>query len=654
MSSNSSSDYLRIDLTENATEFIANMQYSKRHKILEIQFLERYDKQKVHSFFDAANLQKSYKDLRKKIGQRVSITDSDFLEIEETILNNIIKFEAPIMEVDIGHVNIEPAPKLEISFEEWQKILQEKYQILIETTFKNFSDVWQAIEFSLSVKNVLHIQGNTLPFIGVVLGPPSSSKTLALEMLRKLTVTFYTDNFTAKSFVSHNTSVSQEQLAKIDMLPKIKNKLFITPELAPLFSGKDEDLLNILGIVTRIADGHGYESDSGAYGHRGYNEGIMFAWIGAAVEIPRKVYKHLSVLGPKLYFIRMVTKNKTESDYLNELKYGNFDQSKEEVEKSLLDYLKWFDYCPVGDYESSIMKVKCESSKDDDHSLRAIIKLGELLARLRGFAQTWETHGTQGSDYGFSKPNIENPSRAITNLRNLARGHALSKGRLSITFDDIPLVIRTVLSTAPIERVMVFDLLLNKKGKLTTTEIETHLNVSGPTASRTMTELKILGLVVMRKENENVYNSVQSIHLKNEFKWFLSDEFKSLREGFNPEKFVEKEKCKEKSPPPTLKKYDDGEDLSFEYLENIAWIEFKQIEANELTYEKGFLVVEHTNLRNAILRNPDAKNMKITEEAADILIDKLLESGMLSKIREGWYYRTTKDNEDNAAAVAAS
>ncbi|HEU5120539.1 MAG TPA: hypothetical protein VFT71_06100, partial [Candidatus Nitrosocosmicus sp.] len=228
--------------------------------------------------------------------------------------------------------------------------------------------------------------------------------------------------------------------------------------------------------------------------------------------------------------------------------------------------------------------------------------------------------------------------------------HALSKGRLSITIDDIPIIIRTALSTAPVERVIVFDLLLKKNGKLTTTEIEEFLEVSEPTALRTMTELKVLGLVDKKKEIEDTYNSIQSIQLKKEFKWFLSEEFKKLRDSFVPEKF--EQRCKEKSPPPTLKKIDDEQDFDFEYLKQIAWLEFKQIEASEITYVKDHLVVEHKNLRNAILRNPDALNMKITKEAADISIDILLKQGMISKIMDGWYYRTTRD-EDNSAVAAA-
>lgn len=118
-------------------------------------------------------------------------------------------------------------------------------------------------------------------------------------MLRDAPNTFYTDSFSAKSFVSHNTSVPKKELKNIDLLPKIKDKVFLSPELSPTFSKKDDELIEIIGIFIRVLDGKGYESDTGAHGHRGYVGEFMFVWIGAAVEITRKVHKHLSTLGPK-------------------------------------------------------------------------------------------------------------------------------------------------------------------------------------------------------------------------------------------------------------------------------------------------------------------------------------------------------------------
>ena len=52
------------------------------------------------------------------------------------------------------------------------------------------------------------------------------------------------------------------------MLPKLNNNIFLTPELAPMFTAKNKDLLKMMGIITRIADGDGYASSSGAQGHR--------------------------------------------------------------------------------------------------------------------------------------------------------------------------------------------------------------------------------------------------------------------------------------------------------------------------------------------------------------------------------------------------
>ena len=46
----------------------------------------------------------------------------------------------------------------------------------------------------------------------------------------------------------------------------------------------------------------------------------MFTMIGAAVDIPLKVYKHLSTLGPKLYFLRLPRVEHSEDYYLENMK----------------------------------------------------------------------------------------------------------------------------------------------------------------------------------------------------------------------------------------------------------------------------------------------------------------------------------------------
>lgn len=431
--------------------------------------------------------------------------------------------------------------------DEWQEGLKEKYTLLRQVADSNIPNSWHSLEFVLSVKSILNIKDCTLPFAGVILGAPSSNKTVSIELFRGSRQSFYTDKFTAKSFVSHTTGVKKEELPDVDLLPKIKDKFLLTPELGPLFSSRDEDLVENLGILTRVLDGHGYESDSGAHGHRGYNGEYMFVQVGAAVDIPRKVYKYLGTLGPKLYFLRVPKNVKTEADYYSQLKNDDFGEKNKAIRAALVDYLRWFDRCPYAEKVNGIQKISWDSGKDEKDAVYAIIRLAKLLAHLRGVIPTWETHDTEGSEYAYAIPTIEEPDRAMTQLRNLARGHALSEGRNYITMEDLSIVVKVVLSTAVIERVKVFDLLLKHDGRLTTSQITAALNTTSPTARRTMTEFKALGLVAMQDSVDQNKNTVKEITLKPEFSWFLESQFQNLRHGF--ELVVEAEEPKAKAPP---------------------------------------------------------------------------------------------------------
>ena len=318
------------------------------------------------------------------------------------------------------------------------------------------------------------------------------------------------------------------------MLPKIKNNLFLTPELAPTFVLKEDDLMQVLGIMTRILDGHGYESDTGAHGHRGYNEKIMFTWIGAAIDIPPKVYRHLTMLGPKMYFYRLSKARKKEEDCYDQLN-DDFEKKIKEIKVALFEYLKWFEIAPQVVHEKGLpSKIQWDFVKDEDLAKRYIFRLAELLSHLRGVVPPWQTKDTQGTNYAYGVSTIEEPDRARKQLYNLARGHALKEGRNYITPEDISLIIQVVLSTASIERVTLFDLLIANNGNMTTSQITKLLNVTPHTAHRTMTELKALELVEETTQGEQ-QNSEKQITLKPVFDWFVSEEFRLLRQGFTPE-----------------------------------------------------------------------------------------------------------------------
>jgi hypothetical protein len=232
--------------------------------------------------------------------------------------------------------------------------------------------------------------------------------------------------------VSHNSAVKRDKLKDVDMLPKIKNKFFLAPELAPIFSSEDKDLIQLLGMLTRVLDGHGFESDSGAQGHRACKGEYMFTMLGAAVDIPHKVYKHLSALGPKLYFLRLPKVDHDEGYYLNNMKIG-FQDKIRDIRTALYEYLTRFDMNPeILAEEGMPPKVPMNFEKDEELACKHIVQLARLLGPLRAAVPTWETRDTQGSLYAYSIPNIEEPSRAVTILHNLAAGHALSMAGVAV------------------------------------------------------------------------------------------------------------------------------------------------------------------------------------------------------------------------------
>ena len=228
----------------------------------------------------------------------------------------------------------------------------------------------------------------------------------------------------------------------------------------------------------------------------------------------------------------------------------------------MIEYLEYFNTNPQIILDNNnYPKIPLNRAKDLELAHRYIIRLAKLLARLRAIVPTWETKDTQGSGYAYGLANIEDPSRAITQLSNLARGHALSQGREYITLADIPIIANVVLSTASIERVTIFQLLISNNGNLSTQQIIQGLNTTKPTALKTMTELQAIGLVRMYGDESEGYNSKKEIELRSEYKWFLTDEFKELvgwcKEKCTPRpSYICKEKCTPRLPPMPMLLYD--------------------------------------------------------------------------------------------------
>jgi DNA-binding Lrp family transcriptional regulator len=604
-------------------------------------------------------------------------------EAQEDAAKEVQRIETLAKHKVLDEINELRAVYAGVSSEEWRTGLLNRFDKLKQTVQKNIPDLWVGLEFELSCMRVLNIHGCTLPIIAIILGRAAGGKTQVISLIRQWPFAYYTDTHSSKSWVSHTTSVKNpEDLEKIDMLPMVKNRIFCTPEWAPIFTLREEDLRAALGVITRIADGQGLASNSGVYGRRAYEGTHMFTWIGAAVDVPHLVYKVLGTLGQKLYFFRLPFKEVTTNNVNAELG-SNFNAKFNSIQAALFDYHKWFEIGPdlvhddtdgenedeaLADYEkdlrfkpgvpgnqfkfhddddvvwkevmkkkklaaerrevkgrgSRLLKMKWDSDKDDPKAKMCIAELAVLLSHLRCDVQTW-SEGGGGTDIGYSPSLPEHPQRAAEILFNLAKGHALLYGRNYVTMEDIPTTVKTVMSTAQIDRVKIFSLLLaDGKNWLPTSKIIESFHISPQTARRRMKEFEVIGLV---DEEYSGSSHELAIKLKPKFSWFLSEEFNQVRAGFEPADYRKYLKEKEKQDDDVASEMADPEtpsnDYAFAYEKMIVFdkvfdelVRESQISAN---MEADKDTVGRGELRNRLVSS-GVFNLKDASSIIDIML----------------------------------
>lgn len=405
-------------------------------------------------------------------------------------------------------------PKSKIEIDEWRGIIGD-----------HFPDLLFPAEAGLSVIGQLLIEDIKNPFALVYVDVPSSGKTITLNFFSSAKDLIYTtDNFTPASFVSHSANRKEEDLEKNDMLPQIQYRTMIIRDLAPIFAKRDEDVQAMLGIMIRVLDGEGLETNSGLYGKRGYVGDFLFMLLSASTPIRPRIWKVMGNLGSRLFFLNIDGAEKDETTLANQLKDSCRDkeilcrEATEEFLKTL-----WNKY-PKG--------VFWDKEKDDQNLMQTIARLAKILARLRSAINVWEEF-SGSKKYNHTQPITEMPDRLNQLLYNLVRGHALVCGRENIIEDDLKMALRVALDSAPPNRSKIFKHLMRKDGQLTTKDVMDILKCSRPTALKMMQEMTILEIVDtdgnLDDESETYGGRPeQVITLKDKYEWFIGEECKKL------------------------------------------------------------------------------------------------------------------------------
>lgn len=486
----------------------------------------------------------------------------------------------------------------------WELERQKRFDIMRNIIKEQTPDAWESIELVLTVKGIQHIRNITLPLIMIQINNPGEWKTFGMDSIKGFPNTIEKDKISGKSWVTHAAKDDPSELESIDLIREMKDSLFLIPELAPIFMQREDVLVDALSTLIRLADGNGLLTHSGLYGNRGIHGKLMFTMIGAVVQTPPHFHRLLSGLGSKMYFFTSNSKPTTKQDLLDEMDLDDFGVRKELVHDSVISYLSWLEVCPLlteiddhlknksGVEEAAVTddeeKDKSQSQqvprmvkrvipwnkKRDDQNVKDMIaNLALFLAKVRGSALAYQSKVMMSLDdpeakdktdagsssgyqyeYAHSKPIIEKPKRASTVLRNIAIAHGFELyGRDYITPEDLPILVKIVLSSANSERINVVKALLRAPDNISgliQSEVDTtrgvdlkHLvstsylvsktGISKSQVHRIVTELGTLGLIDIYKAGSNHENHMA---FKKEFEWVYEEPFQTLLEQCYPPK----------------------------------------------------------------------------------------------------------------------
>ncbi len=407
-------------------------------------------------------------------------------------------------------------PDLTLDFDGWKEIIT-----------GNFPELFLAAEFGASIMAQILIKDITNPFALVLVDVPSAGKTIAINFFAEIDgLTYTSDKFTPASFVSNATNVKKEALADIDLLPKLKYKMFLIRDLATLFSKQDDELNECLGTLTRVLDGEGFATDTGVHGQRQYVGEYLFMILAGSTPIPPRVWKMMGNLGSRLFFLSMHSRDKSDDELANQLTtlaYKDKEKLCRTATKRFLQTL-WSNHPNGADWNKS---------DDEKEYILVIGRCARMLARMRGVINVWKERvvSPEGEEsYDHTVPVTEKPDRINQLLYNLCRGHALACGRTQINEDDLRLAVELAIESAPMNRARLLGKLLKNGGAMTTGEIQVALNCSPPTALKEMETMSILGVgYLSTAASDSAGRPEKTLHLAKSFTWFLSDSCWKIR-----------------------------------------------------------------------------------------------------------------------------
>lgn len=321
--------------------------------------------------------------------------------------------------IDISSLEEEP----DYEVEKVRKVVTEQFN----------EQTWETTEAVLTAQATLLI-ADAKPVGVVIVGESGSGKSTVLKFIEGNPETYRTDDATPASFVSHDASLEEEELANVDLLPRVRHKTLVCPDMANWFSGSRENIGEKMSTMANVMDGDGYVRDSGSHGQRGYEGDYRFNIIGASTPLKTRSWEAMGHTGNRFVFHQHQAT--TNADEVAEQVFDetSYDEKVSRCSKSVNALLedRWAEH---GGYNG----VDQASLSTSDEARDVITYLAVLVA----YSRAPVNRGTVQR---------EGMHRIMATLLTLAQGRALLDNRTKVSLDDTEVCARIALSTMPKER----------------------------------------------------------------------------------------------------------------------------------------------------------------------------------------------------------
>lgn len=332
-----------------------------------------------------------------------------------------------------------------------------------------------ALHFALAVVAGHRLVGD--PLWGLLVAPPSGTKTEIIRSLEAVPGVYPLSELTARTFASGLEGGRREP----SLLPRLTDHVLTLKDFGTVLTMHREERQSILSQLREIYDGRFDKSwGTGKELHWRGRLGFL-AGVTPIIDLHHAVHQ---VLGERFVLYRMEQPDRRDMAKRALRGRGHEEEMRRELRDVVARFMSSLDY-------------------EKPPALPSVFE--ERLAALADFtsrARSGVVRERYNRDLCLA-PEPEAPARLAKQLAGLAVGRAMLRSAPEVEDADFAFIYRVALDCLPVVRLQVVDALEEAKDYLTTSQVAAHIGYPTTTARRTLEDLAALRIVAIRKAEKS-------------------------------------------------------------------------------------------------------------------------------------------------------